>query len=65
MFSFYFVLMFDYFEVRHLSPFISFFFAHVGASLESSIGGCPQVELFISRGSTLRLVFADLYPLLR
>ena len=59
------VLMFEYFEVRRLSPYVSFFFARIGASLESSGGGCPQVELFISSDSTLGLFLADLYPLLR
>ena len=57
--------MFDYSEVRCLSPSISFIFSRLGASFESSGGGCPQVELFISKSSTLGLVLADLYPLLR
>ena len=54
--------MFDYSEVRCLSPSISFIFSHLGASFESFGGGCPQVELFISKSSTLGLVLADLSP---
>ena len=56
--------MVDYSEVRHLSPSILFFFAHLGAFLRSFGGCCPLTEGFILRDSNLGLVLADLYPLL-
>ena len=56
--------MVDYSEIRHLYPSVSFFFARLGAFLESS-GGCrPQVGLFASRDSALRVILTDLCPLL-
>lgn len=56
--------MVDYSEVRNLSPNVSFFFARLGTFLESSGGHCPQVELFTSRDSAMRLVLTDCTPLL-
>ena len=49
--------MVDYSKVSHLSPSISFFFARLGAFLESSSGHCPQVNAF-------GLVLTKFYPLL-
>lgn len=63
--SFLYVLMVDYFEIRHLSPFISFFFAYFGTFLESSGGRYPQVGLFTFRDSALRSVLTNIHPFLR
>lgn len=63
--SFLHVLMVDYSEIKSLSPFISFFFTHLGALLESSSGHRPQVGLFAFRDSALRSVLTDQYHLLR
>lgn len=60
-----FCLMVVYSEVRHISPSVSFFFASLGASLISSSGHCPQIEVSTLRDGSLGLVLADLYPLLR
>lgn len=51
-------------EVRKLCPSISFFFARLGASLGSFSTHCPPIEVFISVGSNLGFVLADLHPLL-
>ena len=51
-------------EVRQLCPSISFFFAHLGASLGSFSTHCPPIEGFVSRGSSLGFVLADLHHLL-
>jgi len=51
-------------EVRQLCPSISFFFARLGASLGSFNTHCPPIEGFISRGSCLGFVLADLHNLL-
>ena len=53
------------FEVRILFPSISFLFAHLGASLGVSYTFCPLVEGFVFGGSSLNVVLADLFPLLR
>ena len=62
-FSFFF-LMCDYFEVKHHCLYVSFLFAYLGAFLKSN-GGCPKIGPFTPRGSALKLVLADLSPLLR
>ena len=49
--------MVDYSEVRHLSPFVSFVFAHLGAFLKSSSGHRPQVR---STKHSSRAAFAEL-----
>ena len=51
-------------EVRQLYPSISFSFAHLGASLGSFSTHCPIIEGFVSRGSNLGFVLADLHHLL-
>ena len=57
--------MVDFSEVRTLFPSISFFFfACLGAFLESSSGHRPHVGIFVSRDSAFRAVLADFYPLL-
>ena len=56
--------MVDFSEVRNLCPSISFFFAHLGAFLETSSGHRLHVGLFVSRDSAFRPVLTDLYPLL-
>ena len=48
-------------EVRTECPSISFLFARLGGSL----GDVPHLENFISEGSSLGVVVADLLPLLR
>lgn len=57
--------MVDYSKFRHLSPFLSFFFARLGASLGSFGDRCPQVGDFALGDSSLGLALGDLYPLLR
>ena len=52
-------------EVRILCPFISFLFACLGASLGISRTFCHLVEGFVFGGSSLSVVLADLFPLLR
>lgn len=56
--------MVDYSKVRNLSPYVSFFFARLGTFLESSSGNYPQVEIFASRDSAMRLVLTDCTSLL-
>lgn len=69
------LLMVDYSEIRHTSPFIAFFFAHLGALLDSSNDQldalldyssdlCPQIGDFVLGDSSLHLVWGNLYPLL-
>lgn len=56
--------MYEYSKVRrHCLP-VSFLFAHLGALLGSG-SGCSKVRSFVSEGSALGLVLADLSPLLR
>lgn len=52
-----FCLMVDYYEIRHLSPSVWFFFARLGASFGSSSNHCPWVRDFAVGGG-------NLYPLL-
>ena len=52
--------MVDHYEIRRLSPSVSFFFARLGVFLGSSSGCRPPIKDFISRDSTLSLVLADL-----
>ena len=54
---------FDFF--RQECHWISFFFARLGVFLEYSSGRQPQVGLFVSRFTTLKLVLLSLYPLIR
>ena len=56
--------MVDFSEVRSLFTLVSFFFARLGAFLETSSGQYPHVGLFVSRDSAFRPVLIDLYPLL-
>jgi len=58
-----FFLICDYSEVRLHFPFVSFLFSRLGALLRST-RGYPEVGSFIPRDSALRLVLADLPPLL-
>ena len=51
-------------EVRQLCLSISFFFAHLGASLGSFSTHCPLIKGFVSSGSSLGFVLAYLHPLL-
>lgn len=55
--------MYEYFEVRHHCPSVSFLFACLGALLGFG-NGCPKVGAFVSEGSALGLVLANLSPLL-
>ena len=57
--------MVDHYEIRNLSPSVSFFFACLGASLSSFGNHCPQVGDFALGDNSLGLVLGDLYPLLR
>ena len=57
--------MVDSSEVRIHCPSISFLFACLGASLGVSRSFCPLVEDFVFGGSSLSVVLADLFPLLR
>ena len=57
--------MVDYFEVRHLSPSVSLFFACLEAFINSFGGRRPTIEGFALGDSSLDLVLANLYPLLR
>lgn len=60
-----FCLMVDYSEVRHLSPSVLLFFARLEAFINSFGGRCPTIEGFALGDSSLDLVLANLYPLLR
>ena len=51
-------------KVRKLCPSISFFFARLGASLGSFSTHCPPIEGFVSSGSSLGFLLANLHPLL-
>ena len=64
-FSLLFSSVVDSFEVRRLCPSLSFFFAHLRASLGSSYSFGSLIENFVFGGSRLCLVMADLLPLLR
>ena len=57
--------MVDYSEVRHLSPSVLLFFARLEAFINSFGGRCPTIEGFALGDSSLDLVLANLYPLLR
>ena len=57
--------MVDSSKVRRLCPTLSFFFAHLGASLGSSSSFGSLIENFVLGGSGLSLALADLLPLLR
>lgn len=56
--------MVDFSEDRNLCPSVSFFFARLGAFLETSSGHRPYVGLFVSRDSLFKPILTDLYPLL-
>ena len=51
-------------EIRVAYPSISFFFAHLGASLGTSCVFLPSVANFIFEGSSLGVVLGGLFPLL-
>ena len=51
-------------KIRKLYPYVSFFFACLGASFGSSSARCFPIEGFVSRNSGLGFMLADLYPLL-
>ena len=54
--------MVNNFEVRVACPSISFFFAHLGASLGASHAFFPLVENFVFEGSSLGVMLGDLFP---
>lgn len=56
--------MVDYSDIRHISPSVVFFFAHLGASLGFSSDHYLWVGDFALGESSLGLVLGDLYPLL-
>lgn len=56
--------MVDYSDIRHTSPSITFFFAHLGAFLGSLSGLCPRVRGFVLGDIGLELALVSLYPLL-
>ena len=67
--------MVDYFEIRHTSPSIAFFFARLGVLIVSSsdqlgsLSDCssdPHLHIgdLVLRDSSLGLVLGNLYPLL-
>lgn len=56
--------MVDYSDIRHISHFVAFFFAYLGASLSFSSDHCLWVGDFVLGESSLGLVLGDLYPLL-
>ena len=62
--SFSFSFMVDHSDIRHTSPSVAFFFAHLGAFIGFSSGHCPQVGEFDLGDSSLCLVLGDLYPLM-
>ena len=57
--------MVSIFEVRIASPSISFLFARFWDSLGVSRTFSPLVESFVFEGSSLSVVLANLFPLLR
>ena len=52
-------------EVRIVCPFISLFFARLGASLGVSRSFSPLIEGFVLKGNSLSVVFAELFSLVR
>ena len=67
--------MVDYSEIRHTSPSVAFFFARLGALIDSSsdqLGAlldsssdqCLRIGDFVIDDSSFGLVFGNLYPLL-
>lgn len=56
--------MVDYFEIRHIYPFVSFFSACLRAFLESLSGHLPHIGLFVYKDSAFRPILTDLYLLL-
>ena len=51
-------------EVRVACPSVSFFFAHLGASLGTSRVFLPSVANFVSEASSLGVVLVSLFLLL-
>ena len=56
--------MVNSFEVRVACPSVSFFFAHLGASLGTSHVFLPSVANFVSKASSLGVVLVSLFLLL-
>ena len=56
--------MVDYFDIRHTSPSIAFFFARLGVFLGSFSDHYPRVRDFVVSYSGLGLVLGSLCPLL-
>jgi len=57
-------LMMDFSKIEFLSPFVFFFFAHLGAFPKSSSGHHPTVGLFIPKDCVFRPILTGLCPLL-
>ena len=51
-------------EVRVACPSVSFFFAHLGASLGTSRASLPLVGNFVFEGNGLGVVLGELFPVL-
>ena len=51
-------------EVRVTCPSVSFFFAHLGASLGTSRASLPLVGNFVFEGNGLGVVLGELFPVL-
>ena len=52
--------MVDFFEIKFLSPSVSFFFARLGDFLESSSGHHPTMGLFVPKDYAFRPVLTGL-----
>ena len=51
-------------KVRVMCPLVSFLFAHLGASLDTSSDFLPLIENFIFEGCGLGVVVGELFPVL-
>ena len=56
--------MVDSSEVRVVCPSVSFLFARLGASLDTSNAFLPLIENFVFEGCGLRVVVGELFPVL-
>ncbi|KAK9985933.1 hypothetical protein SO802_030884 [Lithocarpus litseifolius] len=56
--------MVDSSVVREVSPSVSFVFAHLGASLDTSSAFLPLVRNFVFEGCSLRVVVGELFLVL-
>ena len=61
---FFLVFMVSSSEVRVVCPSVSFLFAHLGASLDTSHAFLPLVGNFVFEGSGLGVAFGELFPVL-